>query len=226
MKTFGIFAKQPLPGRVKTRLATDIGPESAARFYEAFVRDSLHRFRSTGERRVIGTTPQSSAADDWFRAAAAGNYELWPQPESSLGDRMLAYFREHLRAADDRAILIGSDSPTIPLEFVEQAFEYLSSIDCVIGPASDGGYYLIGLRTTAVRERLFAEIEWSGCRVLETTAARLAELTLTVALLPVWYDVDSVTDLQVLRGHLKALQLTGVTEWPHTCQLCWPSEPR
>ncbi len=217
MRTFGIFAKQPLPGQVKTRLAAGIGPESAARFYDAFVRDSLHRFRSMGERRVIGTTPQTSAADDWFRTAAAGNYELWPQPESPLGDRMLAYFREHLRAVDDRAILIGSDSPTLPIEFVEQAFEWLGKVDCVLGPASDGGYYLIGFRTSGLREQLFAEIEWSGCRVLESTAARIAELKLSVALLPVWYDVDSATDLQVLRGHLRALQLAGVTEWPHTC---------
>jgi hypothetical protein len=133
---------------------------------------------------------------------------LWPQPDGELGEKISGFFETHLTENSDRAILIGSDSPTLPREFLERAFRELESNDVVIGPATDGGYYLIGMRFPA--RSIFTQIEWSGPQVLEQTVFLIQNHQLTLAVLPPWYDVDTLEGLQLLKGHLQALKLAGI----------------
>ncbi|HLQ44994.1 MAG TPA: TIGR04282 family arsenosugar biosynthesis glycosyltransferase [Planctomycetaceae bacterium] len=203
--TFGMFVKFPQPGRVKSRLATAIGETPAARLYEAFLRDLIHRFRRSGTRRVLAFTPDTAEACEFFRGLAGEDYELWPQPDGPLGSRLQAFFESF---GPEPVVLIGSDSPTVPTSLVDLAESRLIGNDAVLGPAMDGGVWLIGLnqQRDATRESklwtIFEGIEWSTPRVLEQLAGRLAELKARFCLLPPWFDVDEPDDLQVLRGQL------------------------
>ena len=210
MRTFGVFCKHPQPGAVKTRLAEGIGAQVAVQLSAAFLDDLALQFRSEGERRVLGYSPANSAA--YFGSFQRIGFELWPQPDGDLGGRMAAFFAETLQDEADRTVLIGSDSPTIPREYVTQAFDLLQDFDCVLGPAMDGGYYLIGLKQSA--PELFRGITWSGASVLAQTVQRISELGLSLALLPPWYDVDDLTDLNMLVGHIRAMTRSGQT---HPC---------
>lgn len=217
MRTLGIFAKQPVPGRVKTRLAADWGDERAAALYDCFVRDLLSRFASVGDRRVIGFAPNADDARQWFNAASqsstsAEGWMLWPQPEFDLGGRMANFFETWTESVDHRTILIGSDSPSLPAEYLEQAWLLLETNDCVLGPATDGGYYLIGLRGTVTDFGApFRNVEWSTAGVLAQTVKLLKQHDLSLSLLSPWYDVDSAQDVVTLAGHLAALELSGTT---------------
>jgi uncharacterized protein len=215
MRTLGIFAKQPVPGRVKTRLAADWGNERAAALYECFVRDLLGKFAAIGDRRVIGFAPNTDEARQWFDAASRSltheeTRSLWPQPDLDLGGRMAAYFEAWTESPKHRTILIGSDSPSLPVDYLDQAWRLLESHDCVIGPATDGGYYLIGLRgAVADFSAPFKTIEWSSAEVLAQTIQRLQQHDLSLGLLPPWYDVDSAEAVVSLSGHLAALEHSG-----------------
>lgn len=209
-----MFAKQPVPGRVKTRLAADWGDDRAAELYEAFVRDLLQRADfdylddPDGEiHRVLGFAPDNAAARSWFEEAAPDRWHLWPQPNKDLGGRIAKFFAEHAAEAGSSAILIGSDSPTLPVTFILDAFDRLKTADVVICPASDGGYCLIGLRAGFDSASLFKGIDWSSSQVLGQTAERVRDLDLSLELLPIWYDVDSVDGVEMLRGHLAAIEL-------------------
>lgn len=204
---FGMFAKRPIAGRVKTRLAEEIGAEPAAQIYSAFLNDSLSRLGDIGHYRTIGFAPRHEESSSWFQEAAGDRWNLWPQPAADLGTRMAAYFEWEFQRGADRVVLIGSDSPTIPRAAVETAFSKLANRDCVLGPSADGGYYLIGLAKPA--PRLFESVTWSGARVLSQTIERIGQEQLSFDLLPVWYDVDTVDDLQMLAGHLAAMRRAG-----------------
>ena len=210
MRTLGVFCKHPHPGEVKTRLAEHIGSENAASLSAAFLDDLAFEFRSMADRRVLGFSPAGSAG--YFKPFTRFGYDLWPQPEGDLGTRMAAFFVETLEGVDDRAVLIGSDSPTIPGEYVQRAFEQLEQSDCVIGPATDGGFYLVGLKRVA--PALFDNIVWSGSSVLAQTVQRIAAAGLSLDVLPPWYDIDTVDDLWMLAGHLRAMTRSGQT---HPC---------
>ncbi|MBC8289669.1 MAG: TIGR04282 family arsenosugar biosynthesis glycosyltransferase [Planctomycetes bacterium] len=213
MKTLGMFAKQPVPGRVKTRLAADWGSERAAGLYEAFVRDLIQSLDFTCEdpaeevHRVLGFAPDEESAQGWFEDATAGRWVLWPQPDTDLGERIAAFFVQHASDAGSCAVLVGSDAPTLPVTCILDAFHRLKSADVVLCPASDGGYCLIGLRAGFDSSLLFQEIDWSTERVLGQTARRANDLGLTLDLLPIWYDVDSLASVEMLRGHLAAIDI-------------------
>lgn len=208
MNTLGLFLKQPLPGRVKTRLGVEIGHESAARLAEAFQRDLLERTAGLAERRLLACSPDTPESRAWFMQWQRAGDELWPQPETGLGERMSRYFEDSLKRGGP-VVLIGSDSPTLPVELIRDAFAQLTSVDCVLGPAFDGGYCLVGQRTFL--PEMFDNIDWSSPRVLTQTVARLAAAGRSLALLPPWYDVDGLDDLRFLSGHLDALELAGRT---------------
>ena len=220
----GVFVKYPQPGQVKTRLAAAWGEERAAELYAAFVADTLDRFRSTADRRWACYAPADAAAATYFAELAGDSYELWPQPDGPLGERLAAFFESRFAIGMRRVAIIGSDSPTLPCEYVERAFEQLATSHppdrqaadqpsragrnrCVIGPATDGGYYLVGLRERLLP--IFNDIDWSTPQVLRQTVARLSACSATLALLPPWYDVDAPDDIELLRGHVEALQASG-----------------
>ncbi|MDA1018085.1 MAG: TIGR04282 family arsenosugar biosynthesis glycosyltransferase [Planctomycetota bacterium] len=212
----GIFVKRPSPGRVKTRLAAAIGDQTAADLYAAFQADIVDRFRNSGQQRRLGYSPNEPAATAYFQSMAAGDYELWPQPDRPLGERITDFFNQAFHDRAERVVLIGSDSPSLPTKYVDDAFHHLNRVDCVIGPATDGGYYLIGLRVNAT---LFEGIEWSSRHVLAQTVDRARSLGLSLDVLPPWYDVDTVEDLSVLSGHMRALDYAGEAKLHHTSRM-------
>jgi len=201
MTTFGMFVKAPEPGRVKTRLAASIGSVKAAGLYRAFLSDLIERFRRTGDRRVLAYSPNDDVTRDIFGQYSLDDYELWPQTDSDLGTRMLMFFEAF---GPEPIVLIGSDSPTLPANFPTLAFKMLQHHDVVLGPATDGGLYLIGLNQQRRAWPIFEDIDWSTARVLDQVMRRLIDLDARVETLPPWYDIDDPTDLAFLRGHLAA----------------------
>lgn len=203
-RVLGIYVKRPQEGHVKTRLAATLGTKAATDFYRAFLHDLTGRFRQTADRRFLCFSPNTPEAEAWFRDLGGEDYELWPQPDGSLEPRLTNFCRFAQEQQADQTVVIGSDSPTLPLDYVEQAFECLRERDCVLGPATDGGYYLVGMQTPLP---IFERIDWSSPRVFSQTLERISRIQATLGVLPPWYDVDTSDDLELLRGHLEGWQL-------------------
>src|SRR6476661_243556 len=138
----GMFAKFWNPGAVKTRLAATLGPDKAAAIHRLFVKTLAARFEQCGDQRAIVFAP--AASEMAFRAFAGDRWQLMAQTEGDLGQRMRAFF-EHWLCQYERVVLIGSDSPDLPLAFLDQAFAALQTHEVVLGQAHDGGYYLVGV---------------------------------------------------------------------------------
>lgn len=222
MRLLGLFAKAPRPGQAKTRLIPHLGATEAARVAEAFLRDTTRLFRNSGDTRWLCYSPAETDTEAWFRELGGGDWSTWPQPPGPLGERLAAYFHAGFAAGHRQVVALGADSPTLPLEYVERAFAELHHADCVLGPATDGGYYAVGLSRPL--PKLFEEVDFGTERVLEQTVGRLIETGGTLATLPPWYDVDSPDDLAMLRGHLRALSLTGQGgNLPETARLFPPN---
>jgi rSAM/selenodomain-associated transferase 1 len=206
-RVLGLFVKQPRPGAVKTRLG---GPEWGARAARAFLLDALARLEHVDARRVAAFSP--AEAETEFAELTQGGFDLAPQGDGDLGERLERFFRREL--VDGAAVVVvGADSPTLPLGHVEAAFAALDSADVVLGPATDGGYYLLGCRRLPP---VFDAVAWGGPDVLAQTVARLPA-SWRLALLPPWYDVDTPQDWAMLRGHVAALRHAGLDPGaPHT----------
>jgi rSAM/selenodomain-associated transferase 1 len=179
--------------------------------------DTLDKLAGVAAQRVLAFAPPDAEA--YFAEVVRGRFELMPQVEGDLGQRMAAFFTQQLAAGADKVVLTGADSPSLPTDYIERAFAELEQVDAVLGPATDGGYYLIGLKLPSplaaegpgVRglPPIFEGIPWSSERVLTETVARLVERSWGLALLPPWYDVDTLRDWHTLQGHLAALERTG-----------------
>ena len=187
-----MFAKYWEPGCVKTRLAAAIGDLAASTLYRRFVLTLLQRFAGVGQRRVLAYTPaerrmefESLAADDWLLAA---------QADGDLGGRMQDYYADAFRSGATRVVLIGSDSPNLPVDYVNDAFQQLDKYPVVLGPADDGGYYLVGAAGSV--PPIFAGIQWSSPRVWSQTVSRLRDADCPYGVLPAWYDVDDLASLR------------------------------
>ena len=222
-RTLGVFAKAPEPGHVKTRLAASLEtPDAAglvARLYGAFQQDLVARLSSFSGRKVLCWTETSSGTPDWRDRLLDDSWVSWQQPEGHLGIRLDMFFAEQPDAVYP-TVVIGTDSPNLPVSLIESAFETLENHDAVVGPAFDGGYYLIGF--SAYCAGLFHEINWSSRQVLDQTRERLVEAGLSVAALPPWYDVDGKDELRFLASHLQLQEQSGAGragECPQTFQL-------
>lgn len=194
------FAKPPEPGRVKTRLVPPLTAEDAAALYAGFVRDAARSFAGLG------------ADVRWYVEGGSGSGlpfdpgrgdPVFAQRGEGLGPRMLHAFAESFAAGYDRVVIVGTDMPTLPADFIEVAFESLETParTVVLGPAEDGGYYLLGLNH--LYGRLFDGLSYSHERVFEEAVARAGELDAGLVVLPSWYDVDSGDDLERLRADLR-----------------------
>ncbi len=221
MRVLGMFAKQPIPGAVKTRLAAEIGIPNATEFCEAALRDLRDRCAVLGDARTLGYSPDTDTARAYFLNLAASAFDLWPQPAGDLGGRIDAFFNHalaHGPAGDVQAVLIGSDSPNLPTDLINAAFRALENRDVVLGPATDGGYYLIGLRRQVAG--WLSNVRWSTAQALRDTVDAATNARLSLGILPPWYDIDTASDLLTLEGHLAALRaanphvlLTRTEQW-------------
>jgi uncharacterized protein len=217
-RILGVFAKLPVAGQVKTRLAEATSPEWAERAAHAFLEDSLDRFAQiTGISRSIVYTP--ATASPYFHRLAQDRFTCVPQCEGDLGERLRTFFRDAREKGYKRIVAVGTDTPTLPLEHIEQAFSLLQRSESpgtevpgnsrvVIAPAFDGGYCLIGCGTHEIA--LFDDIPWSTSRVLERTVERVQAAGARLALLPPWYDVDTLDDWNMLCGHVRGMRQAGI----------------
>jgi rSAM/selenodomain-associated transferase 1 len=199
-----VFAREPVPGQTKTRLAGELGPEGAARLQGALALDLCERLAAHFDMTVaVDANPGSAYFQDLATRTGA---KLVAQGPGDLGDRMARALEMCLRAGDPATLLIGTDLPALPEGHLVAAAEQLKTHPLVLGPAADGGYYAVGAARAAlarwddVAGRLFTGIEWGGSTVLHDTLARAGDLD--VALAPAWYDVDDPRDLLPLVRHL------------------------
>jgi rSAM/selenodomain-associated transferase 1 len=197
-----VFSKEPRPGSVKTRMCPPLSAEQAARCHTAFLGDLLARVveMRANTHVVLAATPDGNAP---VLAAMAKEHgiELGVQGPGDLGARMTAALA---RAERDQAeaLVIGSDSPDLPMEFINEAFAAVAPRTIVIGPADDGGFYLIGRGPGTLLS--LDGIAWGKPTVLEETIARAGRAGLSVRLLPQWYDVDDASGLSRLASRLSA----------------------
>jgi uncharacterized protein len=198
------MCKAPQPGSAKTRLAKAIGAVAASQLSACFLRDVAAAIEAVPEslgRQGYGVYAPAGA-EQGLRELFPPKFELLLQAGDDLGEALFGAARNLLLAGHDCVVLVNGDSPTLPSRFLVQAIEALRNPGdrMVLGPASDGGYYLIGLKCP--HRRLFTQIEWGTESVARRTRERAAEIGLATTLLPEWYDVDDFETLGWLRDEL------------------------
>lgn len=190
-KMLGVFLKYPVPGQVKTRLAGALGDDAAAAWYREMAELVLERTAADeAYRRILFVSPEERILDfvRWLP-----DETFLPQRGADLGERMAGAVSQ-LLGFGGYALLIGTDVPDISKAVIVQAFDLLCLHDVVIGPAEDGGYYLIGMKQA--HTTLFDGIAWSTPEVLPATLGKIAMLGLSYALLPELADIDTIEDYQ------------------------------
>ncbi len=198
-KALIVFAKRPEPGTVKTRLTAALTPEEAARLYEAFLRDALIQYTALGVAvRLYLGPPAGPVSDGLIPEGVSVHLQQGP----GLGARMKVAFVESFAAGYERLVIIGTDHPTLPSAYIDQAFDALPAPPSIsIGPSDDGGFYLLGMND--FYPELFHDMRYSHDEVFAETLerARLTQAQLTI--LPPWYDVDTPDSLQRLISDLE-----------------------
>ena len=222
METLILFAKAPIPGRTKTRLARERGDTDALKLATAFLYDTCDALSHWQGRRV-GVDPNrrlvlyaSPHVDDpvLLEAARRARCRLEPQGEGDLGERLKRAFHAEFERGARAVAAIGADSPTLPTYLIDEAFRALAWERVVLGPTFDGGYWLVGAQRPA--PDLFDDVPWSTKAVLATTLSRLKAQGVSSALLPFWYDVDEASDLERLVWHVRARREETVGAYPAT----------
>lgn len=203
-QVIALFVKPPVPGRVKTRLARDIGDAEACSLYCRLAENAISQVRVSGYPLALmyADTGTGQLPPAWVAPA----WRCLPQQGADLGQRMSATFSHLFADGVRQAVLIGSDIPGIDSSYLHQAFLLLNSHDLVIGPALDGGYCLIGFNRNRFTPGLFSNIPWSTDTVLRLTLAQADRAGLTVGLLPALQDIDTLADL-------RTLEQQGVLSW-------------
>ncbi|MFP3854471.1 MAG: TIGR04282 family arsenosugar biosynthesis glycosyltransferase [Anaerolineales bacterium] len=193
--SLAVFAKAPLPGLAKTRLGEQIGMRAAAAQYEEMLLHQLAQAQATSSQLELFLYCAGPKHLHWFQQRFP-HLNLKMQQGQDLGQRMHHAFQELFSQGSAKVILIGTDAPDLSTELILQTNDLLDSDEVVLGPAVDGGYYLIGQRSPGWR--LFDEINWSTDQVLAQTAARIKERALSFSLLPELRDIDTMEDLEAL----------------------------
>ena len=195
-RALAIFGRYPHRGKVKTRLEKGIGADRALQIYSAFLLDTLERSLFLEVEVFLFLADASASEVEGFKALheLPERLHVVRQSGRDLGERMGNGYGYLQSQGFSLVVFIGSDTPTLPIRFVRQAFQILSSAATVVGPVEDGGYYLLGLWEP--RFDLFKGIHWGTEHVLGQTLARLHPDEFQK--LPLWYDIDSKGDLKRL----------------------------
>lgn len=209
--TLVVFAKEPRNGEVKTRLASELGLEGCRELYEAFLKDTFRLAKQVLRVQRIVAYLSGNRAPIFIKKQAKG-FAFLKQKGANLGERLHNAF-QYLRGRSSKpVVIIGSDSPNLPAEFITRAFEKLLNYDVVVGPSRDGGYYLIGLKEPC--EEIFVDIDWSTKNVFKQTLSKIRRLKKTVHVLPLWYDVDDQKSLKLLMRDFRAAVSTKKFFYP------------
>lgn len=196
-----VFAKVPCPGAVKTRLTPPLMPEEAAALYAAFLHDALAQYVALDAAVRLYLAPTAATEPDFTIPEGVTVHE---QVGAQLGERMHHAFIETFASGYEHAVIIGTDHPTLPSAFIEQAFQALAEpLSLVIGPSEDGGYYLLGMNDFF--PGVFEGMAYSHDAVFAQTLHRIGTLQAAVTILPEWYDVDTPDDLARMQRDLQAM---------------------
>jgi rSAM/selenodomain-associated transferase 1 len=199
-----VFARAPELGRVKTRLCPPFTADEALQFHRALIEDTLDHLGKLSRpglaRALVLSQPLLRATD----LEVPRPWSIGIQSKGDLGERLSTFFESAFRQGAERVVVLGCDSPTLPLEVIHDAFEDLSRFDVCLGPAADGGYYLIGTRLFL--PDLFQGISWGTELVLRQTRETIERAGHSYGLLVPWYDVDRPADLDRLREEIGFLR--------------------
>ncbi|HEX6748640.1 MAG TPA: TIGR04282 family arsenosugar biosynthesis glycosyltransferase [Longimicrobium sp.] len=185
--------RAPVVGRVKTRLAAEIGAEAALRVYRRLAEHAVAEARALGDEARVRVHFTPADAGEAVRAWLGGDAAYLPQAAGDLGARMRSAFEAAFAAGFGRVVIIGSDLPDLSRDTLRRAFALLDEHPAVVGPARDGGYYLLGMREMI--QGIFDGVPWSTPAVLDATLARLRAAGVTAAMLETLTDVDEAADL-------------------------------
>ena len=183
-----IFVRQPEWGKVKTRLAADVGNDAALAIYKKLLQHTHSITSVLNCAKFVYSAESVGGNDQWQQG-----YEKRLQAGSDLGERMKAAFTDLFQKGYQKICIIGSDCFELTAAVLESAFQQLNTHDVVIGPATDGGYYLLGMKGSL--KELFAGIDWSTEHVFAQTKAHLERQDFTYAQLPKLSDVDTLADV-------------------------------
>lgn len=189
-----IFTRYPAPGKAKTRLIPVLGKEGAANLHRLMTQRTIARALSLENSRQLSvevhyTGSSQQLMEDWLGTEIVYHQ----QSDGDLGARMFAAFQKSFNCGMEKVVIIGTDCPKLKQQMLAKAFDNLSDKDLVLGPAKDGGYYLIGLR--CLIPELFYGIQWGSSEVFANTLAIAKNLGLNIGVLPTLVDIDRPEDL-------------------------------
>jgi len=213
------FTKWPEPGQVKTRLGMDIGSHHAARLYRLFVEDLSSQLRRMETNTICCYEPAAKKTS--FRSWLGPDCDYVAQHGRNLGERLKNAFQWAFDQDVAAAIVIGTDSPDLPEDYLYQAQAALEGEDTVIGPCHDGGYYLIGFRREMFLPEAFEGIDWSTDRVCNQTKAIINANKRSLHLLPTWFDIDTRRDLDPLIERNQGNAFAQSQTYAFVCQHGW-----
>ena len=193
-----LFLKFPQKGKVKTRLAKDLGDSITLKLYRCFIRDMLEKLRRLPYSLHLFAVPPEKipALRRWL--GKTGPFSLHPQEGCSLGERMKHAFEKMFQAGYESCIITGSDLPDLPLSVPAEAFGALKTHEAVIAPTPDGGYYILGFQRRHFCKAVFENIKWSTELVFQQTMTVFKQKKIRVKILREWQDVDDFNDLEDL----------------------------
>jgi len=201
-----LFARDPILGQVKTRLRPSLDDETILKLYTCFVEDSLEKIRQVGNVECfVGIFPDNHSG--FFEKIENFGMSLFVQRGKDLGDKMRQAFVDRFAEGYKKVVIIGSDSPSLPVSYINKALA--SEKDLVLGPSTDGGYYLIAMSGKV--SEVFSGVAWGTKNVLDETLEKIKGTGISLELLPVWYDVDSPDDLKFLKTHLELITYSGLS---------------
>ncbi|MBL4743553.1 MAG: TIGR04282 family arsenosugar biosynthesis glycosyltransferase [Cycloclasticus sp.] len=191
-KLLQIFAKAPVLGQVKTRLAVNIGEQKARDIYQALLASTVKNTHSTAWQTQLWCAPDTSNP---YLQSLGKEYamQLQTQPKGGIGERMLFALQAGLARAE-KVVLIGSDCPVITQAYISAAFNALDKSDVVFGPVEDGGYVLVGCKK--VDEQMFTNVKWSCAQTLKQNVAAIEKVGLKYERLTTLWDIDTANDLR------------------------------
>ena len=194
-----IMTKVPTAGNVKTRLQPFLSSDECTALSEAFLQDAVNKAKSVCENVILAYSPQAEM--DSLSSLLPAESIFVEQTGNDLGEKMFNAFAFAFGQKSDAVVMIGTDSPTIPFDFIEQAFEFLeTNSDVVLGKTEDGGFYLIGLRK--LEKAIFESVAWSSTETFEQVFENIHRLRLHLREVPSWYDVDEREDFEKLREEI------------------------
>ncbi|WP_051261755.1 TIGR04282 family arsenosugar biosynthesis glycosyltransferase [Desulfovibrio inopinatus] len=210
------FMRLPQRGRVKTRLAATVGHDLALHAYEAFVLDMLDMLErlGSGVTTTIHADDRPLRVEEWLHLHGKTRCKTISQVGNDLGERMYKAFEWGFAQGDQRAVLIGSDIPQLQTHDIQSALTCLEKAPSVIGPALDGGYYLIGFQRHALLPEVFSNMTWGTGQVFEETMKRFSRAGMSPVVMQTYQDVDTWADLRAVDEEL-APRSAAVVEQIH-----------